>query len=535
MLPADVYSRFLRQTGDEVLFICATDEHGTPAELAALEAGMTTAAFCERQYRVMAELCERWGLSFDHFGRSSSPQNAELTQHFASVLDDNGFIDVRTTVQAYSVDEQRFLPDRYVTGTCPHCGYDRARGDQCENCTRVLDPADLIEPKSATSPASTVELRESKHLFLKQSQLADRIRAWIMSKDDWPPLSRSIALKWLDEGLQDRGITRDLEWGIPVPGRWDGFENKVFYVWFDAPIEYIGASKEWADLEPGSRDWKSWWWEADDVRYTEFMAKDNVPFHAITFPATLLASGEPWKLVDQLKSFNWLTYYGGKFSTSQQRGVFMHDALEVLPADVWRYFLIANAPEGDDADFTWQLVANAVNKDLADVLGNFVNRTLKFHQAHFSNRDFLPTAGSVENDLIEDLQQDIDALRQMYKEMQFRKVAQHLRRIWSRGNEYLETTAPWKTVKTDADAAANSIAVGVGLIRLFGYASAPVMPSIAATLLESVGASPTLVWPGDVRAIILEPVSQEAVKVPAPMFTKLLPEDISSYEERFGV
>ncbi len=296
---------------------------------------------------------------------------------------------MRTTKQVYSNADRRFLPDRYVIGTCPHCGYDRARGDQCENCTRVLDPVDLINPRSAVSGSADIEIRDSAHLFLKQSQFVPQLRDWIDShKNDWPALVTSIANKWLDEGLHDRGITRDLEWGVPVPDDIAGGElkGKVFYVWFDAPIEYIAATKEWAERAAMAMCGARGGTMPKNVRYCEFMGKDNVPFHTVGFPVTIMGSGEPWKLVDRLKGFNWLNYYGGKFSTSEQRGVFMDTALEFLPADYWRYYLMANAPEGADSNFTWEHFAGVVNKDLADVLGNFVNRVTKFCVARFEGR-----------------------------------------------------------------------------------------------------------------------------------------------------
>ncbi|TMB92255.1 MAG: methionine--tRNA ligase, partial [Chloroflexi bacterium] len=351
MLPADVYARYMRQRGHDVLFMCATDEHGTPAELAAAEAGLEVAEYCTREHRIQADLGARFGLSWDHFGRSSSPQNAELTRHFAERLRDNDMLDERITDQVYSLDDGRFLPDRYIIGTCPVCDYDRARGDQCENCATLLEPAQLINPRSAISGSTNLEVRPTKHLFIRQSRMADRVRAWIDSKRDWPVLVTSIARNWLNVGLEDRSITRDLKWGIPVG--WPGYEDKVFYVWFDAPIEYLGATKEWADLDPQQRDWRSWWDSAGDVRYVQFLGKDNIPFHSINFPITIMGSGEPWKLVDYIKGFNYLTYYGGKFSTSQQRGVFMDAAIDLLPADFWRYTLLANAPESDDSEFTW--------------------------------------------------------------------------------------------------------------------------------------------------------------------------------------
>ena len=395
MLPADVYARFQRARGRDTMFICATDEHGTPAELAALEAGQPVDVYCREWHQIQKDIAERFGLSWDYFGRSSSPQNHNLTQHFARALWKNGHLEVRMTRQVYSAADGRFLPDRYVIGTCPHCGYDRARGDQCENCTRVLDPTDLINPRSALSGSADIEVKDSAHLFLKQSEFVERLREWIDSKKNvWPSLVTSIAYKWLDEGLQDRGITRDLNWGIPVPddiadGRLKG---KVFYVWFDAPIEYIAATWEWADANGKGDAWRSWWYDAKDVRYVEFMGKDNVPFHTVGFPVTILGSGEPWKLVDELKGFNYINYDGGKFSTSGKRGVFMDTALEILPADYWRYYLMANAPEGSDSNFTWQHFAGVVNKDLADVLGNFVNRLTRFTVSRFDGK--VPEGGS---------------------------------------------------------------------------------------------------------------------------------------------
>jgi methionyl-tRNA synthetase len=234
MLPADVYARYLRQCGHDVLYVCATDEHGTPAELAAAEAGLPVAEYCRRQHELQARVYEGYALSFDHFGRSSSQQNKELTRYFGRLLAENGFIEERTVKQVYSRVDQRFLPDRYVIGTCPYCGYDAARGDQCENCTRLLDPVLLIDPRSAVSGSLDLEVRDSKQLFLLQSRLAPEVRKWIETREGWPTLTISIALKWLNEGLEDRSITRDLKWGVPVDR--EGFEDKVYYVWFDAPI-----------------------------------------------------------------------------------------------------------------------------------------------------------------------------------------------------------------------------------------------------------------------------------------------------------
>ncbi|WP_432092369.1 methionine--tRNA ligase [Streptomyces sp. bgisy100] len=542
MLPADVYARYLRQRGHDVLYICATDEHGTPAELAAKEAGLPVDTFCGQQHDAQKAIYDGFELAFDYFGRSSSPENVEITQRFARSLKENGFIEERSIRQVFSVADDRFLPDRYIVGTCPHCGYDKARGDQCENCTRVLDPTDLIDPRSAVSGSSDLEVRETKHLFLLQSKLQPEVEAWLEGNGskDWPTLASSIAHKWLTEGLNDRAITRDLEWGVPVPAdTWPELaaEGKVFYVWFDAPIEYIGATKEWADADPESRDWKSWWYEADDVRYTEFMAKDNVPFHTVMFPAMQLGTREPWKKVDYVKAFNWLNYYGGKFSTSQKRGIFTDAALELLPADYWRYFLMANAPESDDTSFSWELFSSVVNKDLADTLGNFVNRVLSFSRKRFG--DEVPAgkeAGEAEVRLGEEIARLLSEYEGHLEALQFRKAAQSLRALWSAGNSYLEEKAPWLEIKTDQEAAALTLRTAMNLIHLYSVVSEPFIPA-SAKAMRSAFALPedARTWVTADEAKTLDSVpAGTGFTVPPVLFAKISEEDLEAYRERFG-
>ncbi|MGW0358939.1 methionine--tRNA ligase [Nocardia nova] len=536
MLPADVYARFRRARGDEILFVCATDEHGTPAELAADAAGLSVEEFCRRQHHAQAEVYQAFGLSFDVFGRSSSEQNRVLTQHFGRALADNGYLQERLVKQVYSIADGRFLPDRYVVGICPYCGFNGARGDQCENCTRLLDPTELIDPRSAVSDSSELEVRETRHLYLLQSRLAEWLRDWVTTRENWPNLVTSIALKWLDEGLEDRSITRDLHWGVPVDRA--GFEDKVYYVWFDAPIEYISATKEWADQSPTERDWRSWWYDTDDVTYIQFMAKDNIPFHSIMFPGIIRGTGEPWKQVDYIKGFNWLNYYGGKFSTSRGHGIFMDAALELLPADYWRYYLMANAPESDDVSFTWELFAATVNKDLADVLGNFVNRVLTF--VHKRYGDTLPpggTPGDPERELGLRL---VDLLRE-YEEyletFQFRKAAATVRSMWSLGNEYVNDRAPWSQIKTDPTAAAQTLRTSANLIYLFSLISEPLIPNTARVLRElwEVDTEPTYAWPTaeDTAALNwLEPGT--AFALPPVLFRKISEDDIVAWRARFG-
>jgi methionyl-tRNA synthetase len=540
MLPADVFARFQRAQGRGTLFICATDEHGSTTELAALEAGQDVATFCAEQHAAQKKIGEAFGLSWDYFGRSSSPQNQALTIHFARQLWKNGHLELRTTKQVYSVADKRFLPDRYVIGTCPHCGYERARGDQCENCTRVLDPVDLINPRSAISGSTEIEIRDSTHLFLKQSAFVNQLRTWIAGhQDDWPTVVTSIANKWLDEGLRDRGITRDVSWGVPVPDDIGGgkLQGKVFYVWFDAPIEYIGATKEWSDATGMDNTWKDWWFNAKDVRYTEFMGKDNVPFHTVGFPVTVMGSGEPWKLVDRLKGFNYINFDGGKFSTSQKRGVFMDAALEILPADYWRYYLMANAPESSDSNFTWEHFASVVNKDLADVLGNFINRVTKFCEARFEGK--LPgegTYGPEEEALVKELDGRIAQYTQLLEDKEFRKAMGELRAIWVVGNEYITRAAPWTVIKTDRARSAAIVRMGLNLVHLFGHLTWPVMPTFARAIHSIIQEAPEIIpWPDEPMAEFLDQLDHGIAIAPRPvLFAKITDEQVAEWRARFG-
>ena len=540
-LPADLFARYLRGRGHEVMFLCATDEHGTPAELAAAKAGQPVAEYCAEMHEVQSRIAEGFRLSFDHFGRSSSEQNRKLTQHFAGVLADRGLIREVSETQMYSPTDGRFLPDRYIEGTCPNCGYDSARGDQCDNCTKQLDPVDLINPHSTISGATDLEMRETKHLYLRQSAMKDELDAWIDSKTDWPVLTTSIAKKWLHDGdgLQDRGITRDLDWGVPVmrgDQPWPGMEGKVFYVWFDAPIEYIACAQEWVDAGKGT-DWERWWRTdkgADDVTYTQFMGKDNVPFHTLGFPVTILGSGEPWKLVDYIKSFNYLNYDGGQFSTSRGRGVFMDQALEILPADYWRWWLLSHAPESSDSEFTWEGFQAGVNKDLADVLGNLVSRVTKFCRSKFG--EAVPEGGELgeqEQALIADLTARIRAYEGHMDAIEVRKAAAELRAIWVAGNEYLQSAAPWSVFKEDPARAAAQIRLALNLIRLYAVLSAPFIPDTSKTMLEAMGTTDDS-WPDDVAAALNLLPAGQAFTVPEVLFAKITDEQREDWQTRFA-
>jgi methionyl-tRNA synthetase len=540
MLPADVHARFRRMQGHEVLFLCATDEHGTPAELAAREAGMTPRAYCDEQHLLQRTVYEAFHLSFDWFGRSSNPPNHQLTQHLCQTLEDNGRVDERTSIQIYSPADGRFLPDRYILGTCPHCGDHDARGDQCDRCGRLLDPVDLIEPRSAISGSTALERRETVHLYLRQADAAAQVKAWLDQRVHWSFQARAIAYKGLRDGLKDRAITRDLEWGIQVlrDGKpRTGFENKRFYVWFDAPIEYIGAAVEWAEATGG--DWRRWWRcdaGAADVEYVQFMGKDNVAFHAASFPITLLGSGEPWKLVDRLKAFHWVNWYGGKFSTSQRRGIFMDQALELLPADYWRWYLMANAPENDDVSFTLEHFQTTVNADLANVFGNFVNRVTGLAVRQLSG--FVPPIGSLQEEveLLGDVRRLLAEVTAHHEALEFRKAAAATRALWSLGNSYFQRMAPWEQKDGAESRNATALAVSLNLAAMFALVAMPFLPATAARLLSALQIQPDKWrWP-DGEGLCLDGYLGSGARFAAPpiLFSRVDRQSLAAWAIRFG-
>ncbi|MCL2737234.1 MAG: class I tRNA ligase family protein, partial [Alphaproteobacteria bacterium] len=363
----------------------------------------------------------------------------KLVQSLFTRLDDAGLIEERISSQPYSVDDKMFLADRFIEGTCPKCGFASARGHQCEDgCGALLDACDLINPRSVISGSENIEMRETKHLYLKLSAMQDRLREWIDSRVGWPKTATSIANKWLAEGLHDTPITRDLSWGIPVNK--PGYEDKVFYVWFDAPWGYVSISQA---ARPD--DWQTWWKTGNDCHYAQFMGKDNVSFHAVIFPAQELAVDNNWKMVDVLKAVNFMNFEGAKISKSTGNGIFLEDAIKDAPADAWRYALISSAPETDDTDFTVQRFADIVNKDLNGMLGNFVSRVCKLCEKNFGNK--VPPFKKGFETPIDAMNGHLAALAAALDACEFRKAVEALRSMWAIANEYMSEKAPWTLVK----------------------------------------------------------------------------------------
>ncbi|MDR2313220.1 MAG: methionine--tRNA ligase [Spirochaetaceae bacterium] len=381
VLSADVFARFCRLRGYETLYICGTDEYGTATETRAAAEGLSPRELCDRYYTIHADIYRWFNIGFDKFGRTSTAIQTEVTQRLYKKLDENGYILERSLEQLYCGNCGRFLADRYVRGTCPSCGYPEARGDQCESCGKLLDPTELKDSRCASCGAAPT-LEQTRHLYIDLPKIKGRLEQWIKkasTQGEWAHNAIQMTAAWIRDGLHERAITRDLKWGIPVPR--PGYENKVFYVWFDAPIGYISITGNLAEERGG--DWRAfvdyWWKSPEETELFQFIGKDNIPFHTVIFPSTLLGSGENWTLLHHMSSTEYLNYESGKFSKSKGVGVFGTDVMETdIPADVWRFYIFYNRPEKSDAMFSWKDFQEKVNGELIGNLGNLVNRTLSF-------------------------------------------------------------------------------------------------------------------------------------------------------------
>ncbi|MCL2331105.1 MAG: methionine--tRNA ligase [Proteobacteria bacterium] len=545
-LRADVYARFCRALGRDVLFVCGADEHGTASEIGALKAGLPVEEYVDK-YRVLQEnAILSYNFSFDLYGRTHTELHKKLVQSLFTRLDAEGLIEERISRQLYSIDDGIFLADRFVEGTCPKCGNTRARGDQCDSgCGVLLDALELINPRSAVSGSTNIETRETKHLYFRASAMADKLREWIDSRVGWPKIALSIANKWLDEGLRDTPITRDIKWGIPVNK--PGYEDKVFYVWFDAPWGYVSISQA---ARPDA--WETWW-KNDNCHYTQFMGKDNVAFHAVFFPEQQLAMNDNWKTVDSLSAVNFLNFEGAKMSKSTGNGIFLDEAIKDAPADAWRYALMASAPETDDTDFTIQRFADIVNKDLNGMLGNFVSRVCKLTEKNFGNKvpngkqfriemqerakikqTGLPFSDSEKHDnysiTIEkdgvftalDISTSLKVLTDALEKCEFRKAVAALREMWAAGNEFMTQTEPWTLVKNgDLDRAGAVLNECFQLIDFYARVSAPFIPDAAEkmqAIFQSRRSDSEGGWPEKYERRIAD---GESFIVPENLFTRL--------------
>jgi methionyl-tRNA synthetase len=520
VLSADVFARYCRLAGYETLYVCGTDEYGTATETRALEEGITPRELCDRYHAIHRDIYSWFNVAFDKFGRTSVPVHTEITQHIFTKLHENGYITEHVLSQPYCEKDQRFLADRYVLGTCPHCNYPDARGDQCENCGKLLDPTELINPRCSVCSTTPV-IRETKHLFIDLPSILPKLKAWIESTSEtgfWARNAVQMTYAWMRDGLKERGITRDLKWGIPVP--LDGYRQKVFYVWFDAPIGYVSITAE------HTKDWKSWWYAPKDVKLFQFIGKDNIPFHTVIFPSSQLGTGEEWTMLYHMSSTEYLNYEGGKFSKSKGVGVFGTDAKDTgIPADVWRFYVYYNRPERSDALFTWKDFQEKANAELIGNLGNMVNRTLQFVTRFYGGT--LPE-GTPDEPFWKEVRAAEAEIAGLLEKVELREAFHKMFALSSIGNKKFQDGEPWKGIKENPAATAGLIWNLTYLVRDLAILVSPYIPVTSERIAKTLGIE-KLAW-----ADLGKPAGITTIAKPELLFARLEDKEIDALRVRFS-
>ena len=474
VLSADVFTKFLRLKNKKAVSVCGTDEHGTTTETKAIEEGLTPKQITDKYFRIHKKIYEWFGCDFDCFGRTSSKANHETTKDIFFKLHKNNYIKEKELEQAYCVKCERWLADRFIGGICPSCGYEEARGDQCENCGRLLEATELKNPKCRIC-SSTPEIRKSRHLFIDLPKLTPKLKKWINeSQKNWTENAKTMTNAWMKEGLKERCITRSLKWGIKVPLK--GYEDKVFYSWFDAPIGYISITRECR------KDWKQWWKNPKETTLVQFMGKDNIPFHTILFPAFLIGTGEKYTLLGHMSSNEYLNYESGQFSKSRGIGIFGDDAMETgLPSDVWRYYLMTNRPEKMDSEFSWKDLQAKLNNELVANLGNLVNRTLAYINRFHGSR--MPKAALKKDDreFLKKIAKEEKEAEKAMDSIQLKTALKKIMEISRLGNQYFQKKEPWKTKN------AACLLVLANLIKDLSILIQPFLPETAKEINRQLG------------------------------------------------
>lgn len=523
-IPSDIYARYLRKKGEDVVFVCGTDEHGAAINMKAQADGTSPRAIVDKYHAIIKDSFEKIGVSFDIFSRTSNSTHHETAQAFFKKLYDKGSLEEKVTEQYFDEEAKQFIADRYIIGECPNCHYEEAYGDQCENCGRSLSPTELINPKSKLS-GSTPILKETKHWFLPLDHLSSKIKNYIQEHKDWKPNVYGQCMSWLDagEGLQARSMTRDLDWGIPVP--LEDAEGKVLYVWFDAPIGYISATKELL----GDK-WEDYWLKKD-TKLVHFIGKDNIVFHCIIFPAMLMEHGE-YHLADEVPANEFLNLEGKKISTSRNWAVWLHEYLQDFEGqeDVLRYVLTATAPESKDNDFTWKDFQTRNNSELVAILGNFVNRVLVLIQKYYGGD--LPEYGQLPEADLEVLAQLKSAptdIAESIEKYRFREALNKLMGIARLGNKYLADEEPWKKIKTDPNRSAQILFVATQISAQLAQMMEPFMPFTAQKLRDALGLE-VMNWDDCGKEIFLQPGAK--IKTAGHLFQKIEDQTIEAQVQK---
>tara|TARA_R110000851_G_scaffold257763_1_gene410222 strand:- start:92 stop:2176 length:2085 start_codon:yes stop_codon:yes gene_type:complete len=486
-VPADIYARYLRLNGNDVAFVCGSDEHGVAISMKAKKEGVSPQNIIDKYHGIIKQSFQDFGITFNNYSRTSAEVHHKTASDFFVKLYEQGDFVEETTEQLYDEEAKQFLADRFVIGTCPRCGHEEAYGDQCENCGSTLNATDLINPKSTISGA-VPSLKETKHWFLPLDRYEDFLKTWILEghKNDWKPNVYGQCKSWIDDGLKPRAVTRDLDWGIPVPV--EGGEGKVLYVWFDAPIGYISSTKEWA-----AREGKGWepYWKSKDTKMVHFIGKDNIVFHCIIFPSMLKAHGD-FILPENVPANEFLNLEGNKLSTSKNWAVWLHEYLEEFPnmQDVLRYTLTANAPETKDNDFTWKDFQARNNNELVAIYGNFINRVVVLTNKYYNG--IVPTPGTysqVDKETLDELKKYPEIIASSIERYRFREAGQEVMNLARLGNKYLADEEPWKVIKQDEERVKTIMFVALQIASALAVLSEPFLPFTAAKLKKILNIS----------------------------------------------
>ncbi len=489
-LPADLYTRYLRLRGEDVLHICGSDEHGVPITIAAEKEGVTPQEVVDKFHFQNKEVFERFGIDFDYYGRTSSDTHKKTSQEFFTTLHDQGIFNKKTEEQLFDEEANMFLPDRYVKGTCPKCGHPEAYGDQCENCGSSLSPTELIDPVSSITGNKPI-LKKTEHWYLPLGDFQERLEEWIDSRENWKASVIGQCKSWLKSGLEDRAVTRDLTWGVPVP--LPDADGKVLYVWFDAPIGYISATKEWA-VQKGDPDLWKVYWQDQDTDLIHFIGKDNIVFHCIMFPAMLMQHGD-YVLPKNVPANEFLNLEGRKLSTSKGWAVWLGEYLENFEPDLLRYVLGTSLPEAKDSDFSWKDFQARINGELADILGNFVFRTTSFIQRFFDGIVPKPEAFDPKDaETLNAIANQKELISNAYKNFKFREAIAESMNLARIGNRYFTETEPWKTREENPQKCANTLYVCTQICGALSLLFQPVMPQKMRLLREQMGVPHHTTW-----------------------------------------
>ena len=473
LLSADVFARYCRLKGEEVVMVSGSDEHGTPVEVESIKRGISPKELTDKNHARLSSLLKEWGISFDNYTRTENPVHKEFVKKTLTEIYNNGYIFAQETEMLFCDKCSRFLPDRYVDGKCPYCGYERARGDQCENCGRLLETTLLIEPHCAIC-GGTPTVKKTKHWYFDLPKLSERIRDYLESNRQLSTNTKNFSLSLIKEGLKPRAVTRDVSWGIQAP--FPGAEEKRIYVWVEAVLGYVSATIEYFKNQGEPEGWKEYWFNQNAKTYY-FIGKDNIPFHTIILPALLLASGEGYNLPWNVSATEFLQFKGEKASKSQKVGVFIDEALELFPADYWRYFLTATRPETKDSNFSWDLFVERVNADLNDTYGNFVHRTLSFINSKFDA--VIPESEDLDEDdakILRTLEEKVNLAAKEFETCRLQSAASTILSIGRMGNQYLNDNEPWNLIKTNRAKAGSIFHVAAQLVRALAVVSAPIIP-----------------------------------------------------------